>query len=50
MKGYNIQEYAGTCPHCLSDNLIIADYDPVWNEGEIWCNDCGEYIRLFDGE
>lgn len=37
-----------TCPVCLSKNLEVRNYDMAWHDGDIYCKDCGTYVRRFD--
>ncbi len=36
------------CPHCESKNLEVRNHSFMWHDGDIYCEDCGTYVRDFD--
>lgn len=41
-KKYNM------CPECQSENTACENYDPMWHDGDVICQDCRTYVRGFD--
>lgn len=41
-KAYN------QCPECNSNNTGVENYDPMWQDGDIICQDCRTYVRMYD--
>jgi hypothetical protein len=35
------------CPVCFSTQFIVVNYDPVWKDGEVRCNN-GHFVRNYD--
>jgi formate dehydrogenase maturation protein FdhE len=35
------------CPACGSLNVTIKDYGDPWRDGEVTCDDCGTYVRMY---
>lgn len=38
------------CPKCDSppSKHRMTDYDPMWHEANIYCNECNAYVRHYD--
>lgn len=36
------------CPKCGSTNHEVRNHSLMWHDGDIYCLDCGAYIRMFD--
>lgn len=34
--------------NCKHENRVVKNYDPVWRDGDVHCEDCGVYIRMYD--
>ena len=37
-----------TCDNCDSTDTEVRNYDPVWRDGDVMCNNCGGYVRGYD--
>ena len=38
----------GACGRCHSKNLQVENHSGMWHDGDIVCQDCGGYVRMFD--
>lgn len=38
----------GNCGRCHSSNKKVENYSMMWHDGDIVCQDCGGYVRMFD--
>jgi hypothetical protein len=36
------------CVKCGSHNTSVKNYNMMWHDGDITCDDCGEYVRMYD--
>lgn len=38
------------CKKCSSppSKHVLRNYDPIWRDGDIYCKECGEYVRGYD--
>lgn len=36
------------CPECASDNTSCHNYNSIWNDGNLVCDDCGTFVRIWD--
>lgn len=33
---------------CKHKNTKVINYDPIWRDGDVICEDCGKHIRTYD--
>lgn len=38
----------GYCGRCHSHNITVENHSLMWHDGDIVCQDCGGYVRMFD--
>jgi transcription elongation factor Elf1 len=38
------------CPKCGSESSRheVRNYDMMWHDGDVYCKDCGTYVRGYD--
>lgn len=36
------------CRQCGSEDTRVENHSMMWHDGDIVCNDCGRYVRMFD--
>lgn len=36
------------CPECLSSNTRCENFDQMWGDGDVVCQDCRTFVRYFD--
>lgn len=36
------------CPACASSNTSVHNYNAMWHDGDVMCDDCGTYVRMYD--
>lgn len=38
------------CPNCEAppQRQSVRNYDPIWMDGDVYCNDCGGFVRYWD--
>lgn len=48
-KIMNIKPHKNTCPECNSiEHSELRHYDPIWQDGEVWCKQCNVFVRHYD--
>lgn len=45
--GHIINDYK-PCPKCGGKNFEVINYDMMWHDGDVYCVDCGAYVRMYD--
>jgi uncharacterized Zn finger protein len=38
------------CPDCGSgpEEHEVRNFDEIWRDGDVYCNRCGTYVRMYD--
>ena len=42
------REAYNRCPDCSSDNTSVRNYDSLWQDGDLVCDDCNTRVRGWD--
>lgn len=42
------RKHYDTCPECGSTNTEVENFDELWRDGDVICQDCRTYVRMFD--
>lgn len=37
-----------TCPDCGSNKTSVENHDLNWHDGDVVCDDCDTYVRMYD--
>jgi hypothetical protein len=45
---YALRYGMNACPACASQRTSVQSFNEVWRDGDIFCDDCGAYVRMFD--
>jgi len=48
LRDYVLLYVLNVCPHCGSDHTSVKNYNMMWHDGDITCDDCGGYVRMYD--
>lgn len=41
-------QHRNSCPQCGSENTKVENYDAMWHDGDLVCQDCGTFVRGWD--
>lgn len=41
-------ENRNVCGGCGSTNVKLENYSMMWHDGDMVCQDCGGYVRMWD--
>lgn len=44
----NFRKAYNQCPECGSSNTRCENHDPMWGDGDVICQDCRTYVRMYD--
>lgn len=42
------RQVRNTCPQCGSEHVAVENHDAMWHDGDIVCQDCRTYVRMYD--
>jgi hypothetical protein len=45
---YVLRYGMSACPACASSNTSVHNYNMMWHDGDVKCDDCGTYVRMYD--
>ncbi len=45
--GHGINTYK-KCPSCGGTNFEVRNHSLIWHDGDVYCKDCGAYVRSYD--
>lgn len=48
LRSFVLKYIFNVCVKCGSQNTSVKNFDQRWRDGDITCDDCGEFIRYYD--
>ena len=42
------RKHDNTCPECGGTKLRLENYDMMWHDGDLVCEACDTYVRMWD--
>lgn len=45
---YIVRYCLNACNKCYSDKSSVKNHNMMWGDGDVTCDNCGNYIRMYD--
>lgn len=45
---YAWRSHYNLCRQCGSTNTSVYNHSLMWHDGDVVCDDCGRYVRMYD--